>query len=127
LLVSKDKLKAWLGYGGVFRYLAIACAAVYLFSVFVGLLAWKEGLLSTLTTALSVLVYGAAILALAFLLQKIYRTYPLAAKGLDDGFGLKTDKAMLLLVGVFMLILGFFSSLSPSADSPFQGVPSSAS
>jgi len=120
-LVSKDKLKAWLGYGGVFRYLAIACAAVYLFSVFVGLLVWKEGLLSTLTTALSVLVYGAAILALAVRLQTIYRTYPLAAKGLDDGFGLKTDKAMLLLVGVFMLILGVLLVPVTFGRLPFSG------
>lgn len=121
LLVSKDKLKAWLGYGGVFWYLAIACAAVYLFSVFVGLLVWKEGLISTLTTALLVLVYGAAIFALAFLLQKIYRTYPLAVKDLDDGFGLKADKAMLLLVGVFMLILGVLLVPVTFGRLPFSG------
>lgn len=121
MLVSKDKLQAWLGYGGIFLYLAPACGAVYVFSMFVGLLVWKQGLFSASLTAISVLVYGASIFVVAFLLQKIYRIYPQAVKILDDDFGLEADKATLLITGVFMLILGVLLIPVSFGKLPFSG------
>lgn len=121
MLFSKDKLQAWIGYGGIFPALAVACGTVYVLSMFAGLLVWEKGLLSVKTTALSILVYGAAILVLALLLQKIYRMHPQAAERLDDTFGLTADKAMLLLTGVFMLILGILLVPVTFGVLPFSG------
>jgi hypothetical protein len=121
MLFSRDKLQAWIGYGGIFPALAVACGAVYVLSMFAGLLVWEKGLLSVKTTALSVLAYGAAILVLAFLLQKIYRMYPQAAAHLDDTFGLTADKAMLFLTGIFMLILGVLLVPVTFGMLPFSG------
>lgn len=121
MLVSKDKLQAWLGYGGIFLYLAPACGVVYVFSMFVGLLVWKQGLFSASLTAISVLIYGASIFVVAFLLQKIYRIYPQAVKILDDDFGLEADKATLLITGVFMLILGVLLIPVSFGKLPFSG------
>ncbi|MGC9372888.1 MAG: hypothetical protein ACP5DY_06170 [Thermovirgaceae bacterium] len=121
MLFSRDKLQAWIGYGGIFPSLAVACGAVYVLSMFAGLLVWEKGLLSVRTTALSVLAYGSAILVLALLLQKIYRMYPQAAAHLDDTFGLTADKAMLLLTGVFMLILGVLLVPVTFGMLPFSG------
>jgi hypothetical protein len=121
MLVSKDKLQAWLGYGGIFLYLAPACGAVYVFSMLAGLLVWEQGLFSASLTAISVLVYGFSIFVVAFLLQKIYRAYPQAAKAPGDDFGLDADKAMLLLTGVFMLILGVLLVPVSFGRLPFSG------
>ncbi|MGC9373228.1 MAG: hypothetical protein ACP5DY_07925 [Thermovirgaceae bacterium] len=121
MLFSKDKLQAWIGYGGIFPALAVACGAVYVLSMFSGLLVWEKGLLSVKTTALSVLAYGAAIIVLAFLLQKIYRMYPQASAHLDDTFGLTADKAMLFLTGIFMLILGVLLVPVTFGMLPFSG------
>lgn len=121
MLFSKDKLQAWIGYGGIFPALAVACGAVYVLSMFAGLLVWEKGLLSVKTTALVVLVYGAAILVLALLLQKVYRMHPQAAARLDDTFGLTADKAMLLLTGLFMLILGVLLVPVTFGMLPFSG------
>jgi len=121
MLFSRDKLQAWIGYGGIFPALAVACGAVYVLSMFAGLLVWEKGLLSVKTTALSVLVYGAAILVLAALLQKIYRMYPQTAARLDDTFGLTADKAMLFLTGIFMLILGVLLIPVTFGMLPFSG------
>ncbi len=106
MFVSPDKFPAWVKHGGSLRYLAPACGAVYLLSMSIGLLVWKHDLLSVRMTALVVLAYGAAILALGFLLQKIYRLFPEAAKNQPGEGGLPIDKAMILLTGVFMVILG---------------------
>jgi hypothetical protein len=121
MLFSKDKLQAWIGYGGIFPALAVACGVVYVLSMFAGLLVWEKGLLSVKTTALVVLVYGAAILVLALLLQKIYRMHPQAVARLGDTFGLTADKAMLLLTGVFMLILGILLVPVTFGVLPFSG------
>lgn len=121
MLFSRDKLQAWLRYGGIFPYLAPACGAVYIFSIFAGLLVWEKGLLSVRTTALSVLVYGTSVFALAFLLQKIYRRHPKAAAALVDDFGLSADRSMLLLTGIFMVVLGVLLVPVTFGNLPFSG------
>ncbi|MFA0889129.1 MAG: hypothetical protein ACC613_08570 [Synergistales bacterium] len=106
MFASKEKFSTWIEHGGILKYLAPACGAVYLLSMSIGLLVWKHELLPVRTTAAAVLAYGAAILALAILLRKVYRLYPEAAKIPEGEGGLPIDKAMILLTGVFMLILG---------------------
>lgn len=106
MLFAKDKLRSWMRYGGIFRLLTLGCAAVYLLSALIGLLLWKRDLLSTPMTALVVLAYGAAILFLAGVLRKVYRAYPEAERKAAGDMELSNDRAMLLLTGVFMVLLG---------------------
>lgn len=103
---SEDKLRAWIQYGGIFRHLILACASVYLLSIMISLLIWKQNLLSTAVTATVLLIYGLAVLYLAGVLRLIYRAYPEAEKGPGGSVRLSTDQALLMLMGVFMLLLG---------------------
>lgn len=52
------------------------------------------------------MVYGVTIIYLAEVLRKIYLLYPEAEKLNDTGIALSTDKAMILLTGIFMILLG---------------------
>ena len=106
MFAPKDRFPAWVKHGGILKQLPPACGTVYLLSALIGLLVWKHDLLSVRLTALVVLGYGASILALGFLLRQVYRLYPEAAKGRPEDGGLPIDKAMILLTGVFMVILG---------------------
>ena len=106
MLVAKDKFRSWMRLGGIFRRLAAGCAAVYLLSALIGLLLWNRNLLTTPMTALVVLAYGAAIVFLAGVLRKVYRAYPEAERKAAGDAALSDDRAMLLLTGVFMVLLG---------------------
>ncbi len=106
MLFAKDKLRSWVRYGGIFRRLAAGCAAVYLLSALIGLLLWNRTLLTTPMTALVVLAYGAAIVFLADVLRKVYRAHPEAERKVAGDVELSNDRAMLLLTGVFMVLLG---------------------
>jgi hypothetical protein len=106
MLLAKDKFRLWMRLGGIFRRLAAGCAAVYLLSALIGLLLWKRDLLTTPMTALVVLAYGAAIVFLAGVLRKVYRAYPEAERKAAGDAALSDDRAMLLLTGVFMVLLG---------------------
>ena len=106
MLFAQDKLRSWMRYGGIFRVLALGCAAVYLLSALIGLLLWNRTLLTTPMTALVVAAYGAAIVFLAGVLRKVYRAYPEAERKAAGDAALSDDRAMLLLTGVFMVLLG---------------------
>lgn len=106
MFTSPDKASAWVKHGGVLRSLAPACGAVYLLSMSIGLLVWKHDLLSVRMTAVAVMIYGAAILVLGYLLGKVYLLYPESAKIPEGDGGLSIGHAMILLTGVFMVILG---------------------
>ncbi|MRR59145.1 MAG: hypothetical protein EG824_13175 [Deltaproteobacteria bacterium] len=103
---AKDKLRSWARYGGIFRHLILGCSGVYVLSMLIALLLWKRNLLTTPLTAVTVLLFGAAIFYLAAVLRKIYRAYPEADKLPGGDIEISTDQAMLLLMGVFMLLLG---------------------
>ena len=121
MFFARDKFPAWSKHGGILKKLAPACGAVYLLSMSIGLLVWKHDLLSVRFTAMVVLGYGAAILALGFLLLKVYRLYPEAAKIPAGEGGLSVDKAMILLTGVFMVILGLLLVPVNLGLIPFSG------
>jgi hypothetical protein len=121
MFLSPDKYPTWAKHGGILGYLAPACGAVYFLSMGIGLLVWKHDLLSVRATAGVVLAYGAAILVLGSLLQEVYRLYPEAAKTPAGEAGLSIDKAMILLTGVFMVILGLLLVPVNLGLIPFSG------
>ena len=106
MLFSKNKLRLWLGVGGVLRTLPFVCGTVYALSMLAGLLVLKPELLSGYGTATAVLLYGAAILNLSRVLAAVYKEYPEVSADAGEKCGLPFDKAMLMLTGVFMILLG---------------------
>jgi len=106
MILSKDKLKAWSKYGGIFKYLVAGCTVAYVSSILISILLWNQSLLSVQMTAILVLIYGAAIVYLSFVLRKIYSTYPQEQKSKDGEVELPIDRAMILFTSVFMIILG---------------------
>jgi len=103
---AKEKLRTWVRYGGIFRHLIFGCSVVYVLSMLIALLIWKQSLLTTPMTAVVVLIYGVAIVYLACVLRKIYCAYPEAQRPCKGDVELSIDEAMILLMGVFMLLLG---------------------
>jgi hypothetical protein len=103
---GRDKLRSWVKYGGIFRHLILGCGAVYVLSMLIALLLWKQSLLTTPMTAVAVLFFGVAIFYLTGVLREIYRRYPEAANPPVGSVRLSTDQAMLVLMGNFLLILG---------------------
>lgn len=118
---DKEKLRTWVKYGGIFRHLIFGCSAVYLLSMLIALLLWKQSLLTTPMTAVVVLFYGVAIVYLAGVLRKLYCTYPEAEKHRNGDFELSADQAMILLMGVFMLLLGVLLLPVSLGLLPFSG------
>jgi hypothetical protein len=106
MLLTRDKFRSWAKYGGVFRHLILGCGSVYFLSMLIGLLIWRKSLLTTPATALVVLIFGTAVVYLAFVLWKIYRIYPEAEKPCEGDVELSTEQSMLLLMGIFMILLG---------------------
>lgn len=106
MLFSREKCRAWLEQGGVLRRLVAAAGAVYALSILLGLLVWKKDLFATPLTALVALAFGGALFLLAFVLEKVYRLYPEAGVPRSGPGALPADRALLLLTGVFMVLLG---------------------
>lgn len=103
---SRDKFRTWLRYGGIFWHLIFGCSGVYVLSMVFALILWKRSLLTLPTVVVVACFFGAAILYLAWVLQKIYSEYPAAEKRAEGDVELSTDQAMLMLMSVFMLLLG---------------------
>ena len=122
MILSPDRFPTWRRYGGVFRHLIAGCAAVYALSALIGLLVVRKDLLSTPMTAVVVLVMGFSLTYLAVTLQKIYNTYPESVQEPKGDLDLPIGRAMILLTGVFMVILGVL--LVPVNLDPFPGAPS---
>lgn len=106
MVFSKDKLRTWLEYGGIFRHLIFGSAVVYGLSILIAGLIWKKDLLPLPVTATVLILFGASILYLACVLRKIYIAYPEAEKRPEGDIKLSTDQDLLLLIGVFMVLLG---------------------
>ena len=121
MILDKQKLRAWARFGGVFRHLIAACTFVYVLSMVIGVLVLFPSLLTTTLTAAVALLYGAAIVYLALVLRAVYLRYPEAAKPPEKDAALPIDKAMLLLMGVFMLLLGLLLIPVSRGKLPFAG------
>ncbi|HOJ52295.1 MAG TPA: hypothetical protein PLT64_07590 [Syntrophales bacterium] len=103
---DEDKLKRWAAYGGIFWHLIFGCASVYILSILIAIIIWKQNLMTTPFIAFTILIFGMVILYLALVLWKIYRQYPEVDRHPRGSVALSADQAMLILMGVFMLILG---------------------
>lgn len=104
MFLSPQRFRLWARTGGVLKRLPLACAAVYLLSILIGTLLYANpSALVHYLTALLLMMQGVAVIHLARLLALVYRQYPQPAEGAG---GLPFDKAMLLLMGVFLVLLG---------------------
>ncbi len=121
MLLSKEKLLSWLKYGGIFNHLIFGCGAVYLLSMIIGLLVLMRHLINITITAVVALLFGVAIVYLSFVLRKVYMTYPEAENTNPGTIDLSTDKILLLLTGVFMLLLGALLIPVSLGQLPFSG------
>ncbi len=121
MFLSQEKLRTWVEYGGIFKHLIVGCGAVYVLSILIGLLVLVQSLLTTTMTAVVVLIFGIAIIYLALVLRKIYLTYPEAENTNPGTVELSTDKMMLLITGVFMLLLGILLIPVNLGQLPFSG------
>ena len=121
MFLSQEKLRTWVKYGGIFKHLIVGCGAVYVLSILIGLLILVQSLLTTAMTAVVGLIFGVAIIYLALVLRKIYLTYPEAENTNPGTVELSTDKMMLLITGVFMLLLGILLIPVNLSQLPFSG------
>jgi len=121
MFLSQEKLRTWVKYGGIFKHLIVGCGAVYVLSILIGLLILMQSLLTTMMTAAVGLIFGIAIIYLALVLRKIYLTYPEAENTNPGTVELSTDKMMLLITGVFMLLLGILLIPVNLSQLPFSG------
>jgi hypothetical protein len=119
LFLAREKYKTWIQYGGIFNRLIAGCGSVYSLSILMGLLVLRPSLMATKMVALLILIYGIAITYLAFVLKSIYHRYPEAETKIKGSEGLSTDKVMILLLSVFMLILGLLLIPVNSGILPF--------
>lgn len=118
---SKRKLQTWLNYGGIFRHLIFSCGTVYLLSIIIGFIVLMRHLLGITLTAVIASIFGIAIIYLALVLRKIYLTFPQAENANPGRFTLSTDKTMLLVNGVFMMLLGALLIPINLGQLPFSG------
>ncbi len=121
MIFSGDKLPKWRKYGGIFRHLIAGCTAVYFFSVLIGLLIFRQNLLSSPVTAVVALLSGASLIYLAFTLQRIYSAYPESVREPEGDLDLPIDRAMILLTGIFMVLLGLLLVPVSLGKLPFSG------
>jgi hypothetical protein len=121
MALAREKLRLWVGYGGIFRHLIAGSFLVYLLSMLFALIIWKESMLKTPVAAVVALVHGVALVYLALVLRVIYGKWPQAEQPLRGDAGLATDHALLLLMSVFMLLLGLLLIPVSLGLLPFSG------
>ena len=116
LLISKNGARNWMGRGGIFVHLTVACALVYALSIAVGGFLCSPRLLTTYPMAVLALVLGLALLYLAWTLQRIGASRPSPPAPAQSSRGRKygmpaaadapTDRLVLMVLGLFILLLG---------------------
>lgn len=121
MVFSRNKLRAWLSYGGIFRHLILGCTGVYIVSIVIGLLILEQRLLTTEMTAGVILLFGGLIVYLAMILKKIYQKYPEGQSHPEGEAALSTDKAMILVMCIFMVLLGILLIPVNLGLLPFSG------
>lgn len=121
MFLSKNKFPFWKEMGGIFNLLAVNSTAVYSLSVFISLLLIDKNIMAGSLTAFSVLFYGILILSLTAVLFRVYALYPAAAERLSGKVQLSDDRAVLLITGVFMVLLGILLVPVTIGLLPFSG------
>lgn len=118
---GRDKARAWIEAGGIFRHLTAACSIVYVMSMVIALFVWKNRLVDTRLIAVVVLLYGLAIFYLAGVLWKVYRDHPEAEGPPPGRFELSESQSLILLTGLFMVLLGVLLIPVNLGILPFSG------
>jgi len=121
MFFSKDKFPLWRKKGGILMTLAVNCTAVYSLSVFISILLIDKNYISGGLISLSVLLYGVLVFTLTAVLFKIYALYPDAAERPSAGVQLSDDRAVILITGVFMVLLGILLIPVTIGFLPFSG------
>ncbi len=121
MFFSKDKFPLWRKKGGILIMLAVNCTAVYSLSVFISILLIDKNYISGRLIALSILLYGVLVFTLAAVLFKIYALYPDASERPPAGVQLSDDRAVILITGVFMVLLGILLIPVTIGLLPFSG------
>lgn len=121
MIFSRDKLPKWKKFGGIFLNLIAGCTTVYIMSAFIGLLIFRQNLLSTPMTAVVALLSGTSLIYLAVTLHRIYTAYPEAVREPEGDLDLPIDRAMILLTGIFMVLLGLLLVPVSLGRLPFSG------
>lgn len=121
MLLSKNKFPLWMEKGGILMVLSVNCAALYSLSVFLSFLLIDKNLFAGRLTAFSVLAYGLLIFSLTVVLYRVYALYPDAAERPSAGVQLSDDRAVILITGVFMVLLGILLIPVSIGLLPFSG------
>jgi len=121
MFFSKGKFPMWRKKGGILMTLALNCAAVYSLSIFISILLIDKNFISGGLVAFSVLLYGVLIFFLTAVLYKIYALYPVNTERQSGGVKLSDDRAVILITGVFMVVLGILLIPVTIGLLPFSG------
>lgn len=121
MFLSKNKFPLWRKKGGILMVLAVNCAALYSLSVFISFLLIDKNFIAGRLTAFAVLVYGLLIFSLTAVLYKVYALYPEASDRPSSGVRLSDDRAVILITGVFMVLLGILLIPVSLGLLPFSG------
>lgn len=121
MLFSKDKFPLWKKKGGILMKLAVNCAALYSLSIVISILLLDKDFIPESLTAFSVLLYGLLIFSLTAVLYKVYALYPAAAKRPPGGISLSDERAVILITGIFMVLLGLLLIPVTFGLLPFSG------
>lgn len=121
MFFSKDKFPLWRKKGGILMILTANCTAVYSLSVFISILLIDKNYISGGLISFSVLLYGVLVFTLTAVLFKIYALYPDAAERPSAGVQLSDDRAVILITGVFMVLLGILLIPVTIGLLPFSG------
>ena len=126
LFISKDKAKLWMKTSETLQHLTIACGIIYAITVILGLVTLFPGITTDIQTAALLIIYAASFFYLSWCIQKVTRLYPpeetkkheldifdsdnAVSKGRFKFFqnaSLPLSVAILILVGVLIVLLGF--------------------
>ncbi len=104
--LAADGARRWLRQGGLFRRLAVCCAASYLFAILTAIILWRAQALSALAVAMALSCHALALFCLAAVLRTIYCRYPDTEGPVPGRVDLTATQSILLLLGLFMVLLG---------------------
>lgn len=121
MFISKDKFRLWKNEGGILVKLAFNCALLYSLSIFISALLLKGDLVSGPAAASAVLLYGILVLSLCIVLYKVYTIYPEAMKKSAGKIRLSDERAVILITGVLMVLLGILLIPVTLGLLPFSG------